>query len=146
MFAPQLLKLINRLIEMTEKELSLVKEMKVTEANVITTEKEPLVKLYQNCIDKIKVDQKIRDTLKVWDQFDVMKERVSFLDELNTEYERCIKRVERAQSKFVARMQEKALNVMQPVQNYNNRGGMVNRQHYYAKQGGGSLATLDQSL
>ena len=146
MFAPQLLKLVNRLIDMTEKEVMLIKKMRITEANAITTEKEPLVILYQNCVDKIKVDQNIRNTLKVWDQFETMKERVDFLNDLNTEHERCIKRVERAQSSFVERMQEKALNVMQPVQNYNNRGYMVNRQRHYAKQGGGSLATLDQSL
>lgn len=146
MFAPQLLKLVNRLIDLTERELVLIKEMKLTDATTLTKEKEPLVTLYQNCIDKIKVDANIRQVLKAWDQFDDLKERVAFLDELNTDHERSIKRVERAQSRFVERMQETALNVMQPVHNYNKQGYMVNRQRHYAKQGGGSLATLDQSL
>ncbi len=146
MFAPQLLKLVNRLIEMTDKELALIKKMKISEASVITTEKEPLVTLYQNCIEKIKVDHSVRHTIKAWDQFITLKERVTFLGKLNKEHERCIKRVERAQCQFLELIQEKALNSIQPVRNYDNRGYMVNRQQYYAQQGGGSLATLDQSL
>lgn len=146
MFAPQLLKLVNRLIEMTEKELALIKKMKITEVSVMTTEKEPLVTLYQDCIDKIRVDPSLKNTLKAWDQFPILQERIIILASINKEHERCIKRVERAQSRFLEHIQAKALNIMQPVHNYDNRGHMVNRQQHYAKQGGGSLATLDQSL
>tara|TARA_R110002095_G_scaffold199244_1_gene178974 strand:- start:4609 stop:5049 length:441 start_codon:yes stop_codon:yes gene_type:complete len=146
MFAQQLLKLVDRLIEMTQEELVLLKKMKIKEAGVITTEKEPLVTLYQNCIDKIKVDKAMASLLKKWEKFELLKERIAFLGDLSVEHELYIKRFEKAQSRFVRMMQETVLDVVQPVQNYNNRGYVVNRQQHYAKQGGGSLAALDQAL
>lgn len=146
MFAQQLLKLVERLIEMTQEELILLKKMKVKEAGVITTEKEPLVSLYQNCIDKVRTDEGMASSLKKWEKFDILKERIIVLGELSAEHELYIKRFEKAQARFVRMMQETVLDAVQPVQNYNNRGSVVNRQHYYAKQGGGSLAALDQAL
>ena len=146
MFAQQLLKLIERLIEMTQEELALLKKMKIKEAGVITLEKEPLVTLYQSCIDKLRVDKVMATSLKKWENFASLKERVGFLGDLSTEHELYIKRFEKAQSRFVKIMQETVLETVQPVQNYNNRGCVINRQHLYAKQGGASLAALDQDL
>jgi hypothetical protein len=146
MFSQQLLKLVERLIEMTQEELVLLKQMKIKEAGIITTEKEPLVTLYQNCIQKIKVDKAMATLVKQWEKFELLKERIAFLGELSVEHELYIKRFEKAQSRFVRMMQETVLDTVQPVQNYNNRGSMVNRQKYYAKQGGGSLSALDQAL
>lgn len=146
MFAPQLLKLVNRLIEMTEAELVLLKDMNVKDTARISTEKEPLIVLYQNCTDKIKTDEKTRKTLKAWEHFPLLKERVAALGDLSEEHGIYIKRIEQSQSNFVSMMQEKMLSVVQPIKNYNNRGHMVNRQQYYARQGGGATSTLDQAL
>lgn len=146
MFAQQLLKLVERLIEMTQEELVLLKQMKIKEAGVVTTEKEPLVSLYQNCIEKIRVDKGMTALVKKWEKFSLLKERIAFLGDLSEEHELYIKRFEKAQSRFVRLMQEAVLDTVQPVQNYNNRGYVVSRQKHYAKQGGGSLAALDQTL
>lgn len=146
MFAPQLLKLVNRLIEMTEKEMHLLQGMKINEASLVTSEKEPLVNLYQSCVEKIKNDERTRHHLKTWEGFAELKSRVAVLGDLNGDHERSLKRVERAQRRFVQSLQEKALNMVQPVKSYNKRGYVVSGQQHYIKQGGGSLAALDQSL
>lgn len=146
MFQKQLLKLVNRLIEMTETELALIKTMDLTAAAALTKEKDPLVLLYQDCVHKLSVDQKARDSFKNWPQFSELKQRVAVLDELSDDYEQWIKQIEKSQSNFIEIIQEKVLNVVHPVKSYNKRGVMNSRQAHYIKQGGGSMATLNRAL
>ena len=146
MFQQQLLKLVNRLIDMTETELDLIKAMDLKAAARLTDEKDPLVKLYQECVHKVESDPETKAKLKAWPQFQELKDRIIYLNELSQSYETWIKRIEKSQQSFVERMQEKMLNVMQPVKSYNKRGHMNSRQAHYIKQGGGSIATLDQTL
>ncbi len=146
MFAQQLLKLINRLIELTEQEMDLLIEMDLSAASRITQTKEPFVSLYQDCAQKISTDEEIREMLRSWSHFSELSEKIIALDNLNKVHETCLKRVERSQTRFITTIQEKILNVMQPVNNYNKRGYVTSKRMHYMKQGGGSMATLDQAL
>lgn len=146
MFQQQLLKLVNRLIEMTASELDLLKQMDLQAAAKLTDEKDPLVRLYQECVIKINNDPQTREKLKAWPYFPELKKRVDELDSLVSEYEVWIKRIERSQRNFAEKLQEKMSQFMQPVKSYNKRGYMNSRQSHYKRQGGGLIATLDQSF
>ncbi len=146
MFETQLLKLVNRLIDMTEKELALVKKRELIAAAAMTEEKDPLVQLYQQCVTKMHNDRDTFEQVKAWSGFAELKDRIFTLDELSKEYEAWIRSIEKSQRTFVEQIQEKVLNVVSPLKSYNKQGGLTNRANHYVKLGGGSIATLDQSL
>ncbi len=122
MFIPQLLKLIDKLFNMTEQEMRLIQMMQIKKATHIAKEREHLVQLYHGCLFKIENDQNIQQQLKHSDEAHRIKQEILRLSDLLSRYDRILKRVERSKATFLQNTQKSFMHKDHKVKRYDKEG------------------------
>jgi hypothetical protein len=146
MFIKQLLKLLNKLITMTEQECTLNEAMRLKEAALIAAEKASLMQLYQSCVQKIATCPNTQGELKESGLLTDIRTKVKELGHLLESNQRIARRVFKAQERFVERLQKEVLAESPVVKSYTPQGLVKGYALPYSQHPAHAAKTLNQVL